>query len=314
LVTPFDNNEDLDLVALEKQVIRVANGGMGICLLGTNGEASHLSDDERIAVIKTGRKALDKAGFSHLPILAGTGTGSAKQTVKLCQDAKVAGADYAIVIAPGYFVFAIGANKPTIRDFFIEVLDKSPIPVMIYNFPGAASGIDLDSDFINDLADHQNCFGVKLTCAQIGKGIRIISHTSSKEYKNRHPLPYVVLPGYGDYLLPHMLMGGAGCITGTGNVVPKVVAKLFNLCEEAAQTSSPEKLKEAIEFQKFVADVDFDISKTGITGTKYLITEHAGIGSYGFARLPLPKSTPAMEKTLSSAPALAKALALEKTL
>lgn len=97
--------------------------------------ASHLSDGERSALIKSARTVLDANGFESTPLLAGTGTGSAHQTVKLCKEAKIAGADYAIVISPGYFAFAMGRDKVALKAYFMEVLDKSPIPIMIYNFP-----------------------------------------------------------------------------------------------------------------------------------------------------------------------------------
>lgn len=101
IVTPFTENEEIDFPALKKLVIRTAKAGMGITLLGTNGEASHLSDSERIQAVKATREALDEAGLQDRPILVGTGTGSAKETVKLCNQAGDAGADYAIVIFPG---------------------------------------------------------------------------------------------------------------------------------------------------------------------------------------------------------------------
>lgn len=63
-------------------------------------------------------------------------------------------------------------DKDAIRNFFNKVMDASPIPVMVYNFPGAAGGIDLNSDDISHLANHPKCFGVKLTCASIGKGTK----------------------------------------------------------------------------------------------------------------------------------------------
>lgn len=147
--------------------------------------------------------------------LVGTGTGSAHQTIKLCVEAKAAGGDYAIVISPGYFAFAMGKDRAALKAFFVEVMDKSPIPIMIYNFPGAASGIDLDSDFLIELSEHQNCFGAKLTCAGIGKGHRLAKHTQSASYLARHA-PFQVLPGFSDYLLPALVTKQTGCITGTG--------------------------------------------------------------------------------------------------
>lgn len=85
VATPFSADEEIDFPAFNAQVLRLAKAGMGLVVLGTNGEASHLSDDERVALIASVRKTLDDNGFSDRPLLAGTGTGSAKQTIALCR-------------------------------------------------------------------------------------------------------------------------------------------------------------------------------------------------------------------------------------
>jgi 4-hydroxy-2-oxoglutarate aldolase len=92
-------------------------------------------DHERQAVIKASREALDAANHTDVPLLVGTGGGSARHTLHLAKQAREAGADYSIVICPGYFAFAMGSNRKAIKDFFVEVLDYSVLPVMIYNFP-----------------------------------------------------------------------------------------------------------------------------------------------------------------------------------
>lgn len=146
MITPFkEQTEEIDFDAWQKQVVRIASAKMGLVLLGTNGEgsqtatfcstlysltfstslASHLSDAERSTLIRSAREALDKNGLSHVPITAGTGTGSARETIRLSVEAKVAGADYVIVIAPGYFAGAIGKDKAALKGFFTEVFDHS---------------------------------------------------------------------------------------------------------------------------------------------------------------------------------------------
>lgn len=95
------------------------------------GEAIHLSHAERTTLIKTARRALDEAGYTDVPIIAGTGAGSTRETIELSHEAAEAGADYAIVIASGYFAGAL--NPKALKAFFTEVAEKSPIPVIIYN-------------------------------------------------------------------------------------------------------------------------------------------------------------------------------------
>ena len=148
------------------------------------GEAIHLSQSERVKLIQVARKALNNASLSHVPIIAGTGAGSTRETVELTLQAAGAGADYAIVIASGYFAAALVNDREALMAFWAEVADRSVIPVIIYNCtlislfltinakfsspqdPSASGGIDLDSDLIIQLAKEcSNICGVKLTYA-----------------------------------------------------------------------------------------------------------------------------------------------------
>ena len=97
------------------------------------GEGLHLSHSERVTLIKATREALDDVGFSYVPIIIGTGAGSTRETIQLSKEAADAGADYVIVIAPGYFAGVLAGNKKALKAFFNEVAEKSPIPVIVYN-------------------------------------------------------------------------------------------------------------------------------------------------------------------------------------
>ena len=161
----------------------LAKAGINPLLAGTTGEGLHLSHSDRIALIKAAREALDDAGFLDMPIVAGTGAGSTRETIQLSREAAEAGADYVIVITPGYFAGVLATNRKALKAFFTEVAEKSPIPVIIYNcgfildghestqgihnpfaVPGASGGIDLDSDLIVEIAkEAPNTIGVKLT-------------------------------------------------------------------------------------------------------------------------------------------------------
>ena len=118
---------------LGAHAVRLIKAGVKPLISGTMGEAHHLSHEERVAVIKAVRTALDEAGFAETPTVAGTGAGSTRETILLSKAAAEAGADYAIVICSGYFAGALAGNKKALKAFWSEVSDKSPIPVIIYN-------------------------------------------------------------------------------------------------------------------------------------------------------------------------------------
>ena len=122
-----------DVQTFATHLVRLAKAGVRPVIAGSMGEAHHLSHTERVTLIKAARKALDDAGLTTTPIIAGTGAGSTRETIELCREAADAGADCAIVIISGYFAGALVGNKKALKAFWTEVAAKSPIPVMIYN-------------------------------------------------------------------------------------------------------------------------------------------------------------------------------------
>lgn len=122
-----------DIPTFEKHVTRVALAGAGPVITGTMGESIHLSQAERTELVHVARKALDNAGLISVPIIVGTGAGSTRETLQLTKQAAAVGADYALIIASGYFAGALAANKSALKAYWKELAENSPIPVMIYN-------------------------------------------------------------------------------------------------------------------------------------------------------------------------------------
>ncbi|KAH8914370.1 dihydrodipicolinate synthetase [Atractiella rhizophila] len=287
-----EGTEDLDLDAFRKHITRLAKAGMGICVQGTNGEAIHLEPEERVTLIKTAREVLDSLGLHDAPIIAGTGGGSTRETIKLCKQAAEAGADCCLVITPGYFGVTFKDKPEALKAFFWDVADASPIPVMLYNFPNASSGIDLNSDVILSIAEHPNTCGVKLTCAGVGKLVRVAGKTTTAAWNERFPrknpnFPFLVLGGQSDFLLPGMIGRSSGCITGLGNIAPATIVKLFQTGVKAITTCSPADLKAAQELEDVVAAGDWAFAKNGLAVSKYVVAKRFGYG--GVPRRPLPQ-------------------------
>jgi 4-hydroxy-2-oxoglutarate aldolase len=126
--------------------------------------------------------------------------------------AKEAGAEFALVLVPSYFYFAM--NEEAIITFFEEVADTSPIPILIYNFPTVVAGLDVNSDMLSRLGRHPNIVGVKLTCGGIAKVARIAA-----EFK---PSEFSAVAGQSDWIIPALTVGGTGSVTGVGNLYPRV--------------------------------------------------------------------------------------------
>lgn len=141
----------------------IASGVHGIVLAGTNGEAITLSRTEKADLVRATRTAAQALGKPDLPISLGTSGTSTRDVLDDCIAAKEAGADFALVLVPSFFHFAM--TKDAVCEFFEEVADASPVPVVIYNFPGVAAGLNVDSTMLDRLAKHKNIVGVKV-CRQ----------------------------------------------------------------------------------------------------------------------------------------------------
>lgn len=120
-----------DLDTFVKHVVRIAKAGVPPVVAGSMGEAHHLTNEERVTLVKAARAGLDAAGLTSVPIIAGTGLAGTRVTIELTREIAAAGADVAIVISSGYFVGAL--NKKAQKQLFIDVADASPIPIMVYN-------------------------------------------------------------------------------------------------------------------------------------------------------------------------------------
>ncbi|EMD33973.1 hypothetical protein CERSUDRAFT_86739 [Gelatoporia subvermispora B] len=290
----FDENEEFDVPSIQAHVLRLAQGGVtGILVQGSNGEAQHLSHDERKAAIRLTRQTLDENGFPHVVVIAGTGGQSTRETKKLCADAAEAGAAYCLVLTPG--VWPPQMTPANILRFHREVADASPIPTMIYNFPVVTAGLDLTSDIIYELAQHPNIVGTKLSCGNIGKVHRLASSVPSTKF--------ATFPGVSEVFLQGLVSGSAGVIGALPNIAPKAHAELYRLYKAG-------KLEEATRIQAMLGHADWELRKLGsIGGIKAAVSKYFG---YGKPVVRGPLSSPNMET--ASIGRLEELIAFEKAL
>lgn len=299
------DTEDIDTTAIARHAVRLAKEGVtGLATQGSNGEAVHLTHAERQLVTATTRQALNEEGFTHMPIIVGCGSQSTRETIQLCCEAWEAGGDYALVLPPSYYATLFASASETITEYFTTVAGKSPIPIIIYNFPGAVGGMDLSSDIIIKLSAHPNIVGVKLTCGNTGKLNRVASATRklTKRYDPENP-EFLVLAGSADFLVQSLAGGGHGILAGLANIAPKACLRTMELYQQ-------EKTEEAQEMQEIVSEGDWTAIQGGVIGVKAGLQSWMGYG--GFARSPLPK--PTKEQTVRWKEGFRELVKLEKSL
>lgn len=258
----FKDDEEVDLPTVEKHAAYLADAGVtGIVVQGSNGEAVHLDRDERKLITSATRRALDAAGATSMPLIVGCGASSTRETIQFCKDAADAGGDYVLVLPPCYYKSLV--NNTALLDYFRDVASASPIPVLIYNFPGASSGLDLTSDDILTLAKHPNIVGVKLTCGNTGKLARIAAQAKPD---------FLTFGGSADFTLQTLIAGGAGIIGGVANLIPRSCVRLMELYRSG-------KIAEAQTLQAVVARADWLAIKGGFVAVKSALQSYRGYGA-----------------------------------
>lgn len=243
--------EELDTATIEKHATRLARAGVtGLVTHGSNGEAVHLSHSERMTVTSVTRRALDLANYPEMCIIVGCGAQSTRETIRLCQEAHESGGDYALVLPPSYYRTLL--TPQMLLDYFLAVADASPIPLVIYNFPGATSGLDLDSEQITALSRHRNIAAVKLTCGNTGKLARI-AHAADPGF--------LTMGGSADFIVQSLVVGGHGVIAGLANLAPKACVRVMELYNKG-------DIEGARAMQAIVADGDWATIKGGFVAVK----------------------------------------------
>ena len=171
ITTPFYPDGNVYFKKLESNVERYSRTPCaGIVTLGSTGEAILLSDQERRDVLKSAREA---AAPSKV-LIAGTGVESAIETLRLTEYAAELGYDVAMVRTPHYYKKQM--QPANILAFYRTVADRSPLPVIIYNFP-QATGYDIPAELVIELAEHQNLIGIKESSGDVEKVRKMVEGT-----------------------------------------------------------------------------------------------------------------------------------------
>jgi 4-hydroxy-2-oxoglutarate aldolase len=171
ITTPFYPEGNVYFKKLEHNVERYSKTPVvGIVVLGSTGEAILLSDEERRDVLKS---AMGAASPEKV-MIAGTGIESSTETLRLTDYAATLGYDLAMVRTPHYYKNQMKAAN--MLAFYRFVADRSPLPVIIYNFP-QATGYDIPAEIVIELADHPNLIGIKESSGDVEKVRRMVEAT-----------------------------------------------------------------------------------------------------------------------------------------
>jgi len=210
-ITPFTRKGELDLKALRVCVkFWLESGVSGLVPCGSNGEAPYLNRQERMKVVETVVNEVN----GKIPVIAGTGSMSTKETIEFTKDAKDLGVDAALVVTPFYFKLS---NRET-QAHYRAISEAVDIPIVVYNVP-KFTGFTLEATFIHQLiSENEKIIALKDSSGNIGSITEII-RLVGKEIS--------VLAGTADVLLPTLLLGGKGAVLAVANVFPKLCMQLY---------------------------------------------------------------------------------------
>lgn len=245
MVTPFDDDAIL-VKGLVGNVERMSESGLrGYFVLGTNGEFKALAIEERFEVLS----AVVKHRGRGQVVMAGCGAESTKETIDLVRRAAGVGADMASLLMPSFFAKRMTVD--VMERYVVEVADKSPIPVVLYNNPPVAAGVTMRLDLLKRIAGHPKVVGIKDSSKE----------TYQENLQAASP-SFCVLAGSAAYFLDLLKRGGTGGVLSLANVFPVECVRLYRAFVEG-------RLDEAETLNAQLVDLNAKVSGTfGVAGVK----------------------------------------------
>lgn len=250
IVTPFKNDSSIDFSALGRIINHVVKGGVNyIIAMGTTGEASTLTKDEKQALISYVIEAIDK----RVPLVIGIGGNNTQEVINCIREIDFDGVDGILSVAPYY-------NKPNQRGLiqhFKAIATCSPLPVIIYNVPGRTCS-NITSDTCLELAHEcDNIVAVKEASGDLAQIMRIIKGK---------PEDFLVISGDDMMTLPVISVGGSGVISVLANAYPAE-------CSELVSNALKNNFKAAREIQfRFLETIELLFADGNPSGVKAFLS------------------------------------------
>lgn len=279
LITPMNSDESINLSALGQQVERQLEGGVhGIFCFGTNGEGYILSGAEKRQVLETVVEQVK----GRVPVYAGTGCVSTRETIQQSRMAKEVGADVLSIITPSFAL----ASQNELYDHYKAVAEAVDMPIVLYNIP-ARTGNTLQPATVERLSKIPNIVGAKDSSGNFDHLLQYIEHTRGGDFG--------VLSGNDSLILWNLYAGGTGGIAGCANVYPHTMASIYN-CFMAGELEKARVYQDSI--RSFRDCFRYGNPNTVVKTAVALLGYDVGKCRAPFCQLP-PEGVKALEKVLT---------------
>jgi 4-hydroxy-2-oxoglutarate aldolase len=251
LATPFAADGGLDTRALARNVAKYLQTPLtGLVVLGSNGEAPQLDDDEADLAIETVRQAMPK----DRPLLAGTGRESTTATIAATKRAADRGVDAVLVRTPSFYKGQM-TTEAFVRHY-TAVADQSSVPVLLYNVT-MYTGVNMLPEAVGILSRHPNIVGIKETNSDM---------VQFGEYLARAVEGFTVLAGSGATYYSALALGAHGAILAVGGVASKLCADIFNAVRDGRFDDAKAMHRRLAPLSKLVG------TQYGVPGLKAALT------------------------------------------
>ena len=231
LATPMKTDGSLDFLSLEKLIeFQISEGINALVAVGTTGESATVDVKEHLEIINF----FIKISNGRVPIIAGTGANSTKEAIELTEEARVLGADAALLVSPYY-------NKPTqegLFQHFSEIANSVDLPQIIYNVPSrTASNIEVDT--VKRLCSNKNIIGIKDATGDLNI-FEDLKKQCSLEIKSGN---FAIYSGDDETSFDLISRGGHGTISVTSNILPKLVSEMYKAAKNNSESGEVINLK-----------------------------------------------------------------------
>ena len=219
LVTPFKKNEEVNYEVYAQLIDYVITHKCGDSLIstGTTGEASALTFDERVKLFETAKKAID----GRCTLICGTGCASTYETIKLTKEAVRIGADYCLIVAPFY----CKPDQEGIFNHYWKIAEETGAKIMLYNIP-VFTGVNIAPETCARLAKHPNIIGIKDE-AGLNPNQILDYRLATKDVDP----DFIIFNGDDVMLLPTIVQGAQGIISGSAHIMGDTLNKVFDAFE-----------------------------------------------------------------------------------
>jgi len=204
IVTPFNEDKTINFERFRDLVeFQISGGTDAIIVAGTTGEASTMTADEQLELIKRCVEIVNK----RVPVIAGTGSNNTAHALHLSKKAEEYGVDGLLVVTPYYNK----TNRAGLINHFTTIADSVNVPIMLYNVPGR-TGMNIPVDVLKELSNHKNIVALKDASGDI-------SYSTEVARICRDAID--IYSGNDDIIIPVMSVGGKGVVSVLANILPK---------------------------------------------------------------------------------------------